>query len=47
MNLVLVGRHSLDDLEKYATENFSGVENRNLPKVDFTNEKVHDSNSTF
>ena len=35
MNLVLVGRHSLDDLEKYATENFSGVENRNLPKVDF------------
>lgn len=47
MNLVLVGRHSLEDLEKYVTENFSGVENRNLPKVDFSNEKVHDSSSTF
>ena len=47
MNLVLVGRHSLEDLEKYATDNFSGVEDRNLPKVDFSDEKVHDAKSTF
>ena len=47
MNLVLVGRHSLEDLEKYATENFSGVEDRNLPKPNFKDEKVHDSESTF
>jgi insulysin len=47
MNLVMVGRNSLDELEKYAVENFAGVEDRNLPIQDFTKEKVFDQENTF
>jgi len=41
MNLVLVGRHSLDELQQMAVQNFYGVVNRNLPPKDFTKEVVY------
>ena len=47
MNLVLVSRLSLAELEALATENFSQVENRELPVKDFTKEAVFDKEHTF
>lgn len=47
MNLVLVGRHSLDELQEFAEENFSGVENRGLPRPDYSNELVFDEEHSF
>jgi insulysin len=45
MNLVMVGRHSLDDLEKLAVDNFSEVVNKNVILKDFSKEEVYDDNS--
>jgi secreted Zn-dependent insulinase-like peptidase len=42
MNLVLVSRFPLDDLQKFAEENFSEVENRNIEPVSFADEVVFD-----
>lgn len=36
MALCLVGNHSVDTLEQYAVEHFSGVENKDLTPIDFT-----------
>lgn len=45
MNLVMVGRHNLEDLEKLAIENFSDVENKDVVLKDFTGEVVYDETS--
>ena len=47
MNLVLVGRHSLDQLQELAETNFSGVENRDLPQKDFSGERPYDLEHSF
>ena len=47
MNLVLVGRHSLDELQNLAVDNFSGVENKHLPRKDFKDEVVFDEKHSF
>ena len=47
MNLVLVSRSPLDDLQKYAEENFSEVENRSIAKNDYSKEVVFDSENSF
>jgi len=47
MNLVMVGRHSLDDLQKLAEENFSKVEDRDLPFRDFSDQEVYDREHSF
>jgi insulysin len=31
MNLVLVGRHSLDEMQRLVEEHFSKIQNKNLP----------------
>lgn len=36
MSLVLVSRLSLDELESLVNENFSSIENKNLPFKDFS-----------
>jgi len=38
MSLCLVGNHSIDYLQDLAVANFSGVENKNLQKIDYSNE---------
>ena len=45
MNLVMVGRHSLEDLEKLAVDNFSDIDDKNVELSDFTNEVVYDETS--
>jgi insulysin len=45
MNLVIVGRHSLEDLEKLAIDNFSEVANKNVILPDFSKEVVYDDQS--
>lgn len=47
MNLVVTGKHSIDQLEKWVIEKFSAVENKNvelpnlgLPKMPFTHENL-------
>ena len=45
MNLVMVGRHSIEDLEKLAAENFSDVEDKDIKLKDFSSEEVYDENS--
>jgi len=47
MNLVLVSRLGLDELQELATENFSGVEDRGLPAKDFSKEVVFDKEHSF
>ena len=47
MNLAIVSKHSVDELQKLAVKHFTGVENRNLPPRDFTNEKVYDLENSF
>lgn len=47
MNLVLVSRYSLDDLQRYVEENFALVENRNLPVKDFSEEIVFNREHSF
>lgn len=36
MNLVLIGKHSLEKLEQWAVDLFSGVENKNVVVPDFS-----------
>ncbi|CDW84143.1 insulin-degrading enzyme [Stylonychia lemnae] len=45
MRLVLVGRDSLENLEKLAVENFSDVVNKEVVLKDLSNEIVYDENS--
>ena len=45
MNLVMVGRHSLDDLEKLAVENFTDIADKNVKLRDFSQEVVYDETS--
>ena len=47
MNLVLVSRLGLDELQKLATEKFCGVENRKIPAKNFSNELVFDKKHSF
>jgi len=47
MNLVMVSRLSLDELQNLAVENFSQVENKNLPPNDFSKDVVFDKENTF
>jgi len=47
MNLVLVGRHSLDELQNLAVENFSGIEDKNLVQPDFSEEVCFDKEHSF
>jgi secreted Zn-dependent insulinase-like peptidase len=43
--LVLVSKHSLEDLEKLAVKNFSEVQNKNVELKDFSQEKIYDESS--
>jgi insulysin len=45
MNLVMVGRHSIEDLEKLAVENFTDIVDKNVELRDFTPEIVYDETS--
>jgi secreted Zn-dependent insulinase-like peptidase len=45
MNLVIVSKHSLEDLEKLAVENFSEVVNKNAELQDFSKEIIYDESS--
>lgn len=45
MRLVMVGRDSLDNLEKLAIENFQDVPNKNVTLKKFGEEIVYDENS--
>ena len=47
MSLCLVSRLSLDELEGLVTENFTGVENKNLPVNDFSKEEVFNEEHSF
>lgn len=47
MNLVLIGRQSLDELEHLAVQNFKDIEDRNLPDRDFSNEVVFDAKHSY
>jgi len=47
MNLVLVGKQSLDELQKIATENFKDVKNKNLPAVSYKNETIFTREHSF
>ena len=47
MSLVLVSRASLDELEALTTENFSAVENKDLPEKDFSEEVVFNKEHSF
>ncbi len=41
----MVGKHSLDDLEKLAVDNFSEVVNKDVKLKDFSSEVVYDETS--
>ncbi len=41
----MVGKHSLDDLEKLAVDNFSEVINKDVKLKDFSSEVVYDETS--
>ena len=43
MSLCLVGNQSLDQLQAFAEEHFHDIENKNIQKPDFSNEKIYDS----
>lgn len=45
MSLVMVGKHSLEELEKLAVENFSEVVNKDVKLKDFSQEVVYDETS--
>jgi secreted Zn-dependent insulinase-like peptidase len=45
MSLVIVSKHSLEDLEKLAVENFSEVLNKNVELKDFSKEIIYDESS--
>ena len=45
MSLVMVGKHSLEELEKLAVENFSEVVNKDVKLKDFSKEVVYDETS--
>lgn len=47
MNLVLVSRLGLDELQDYAVENFNQIQNKELPVKDFSKEVVFDKDHTF
>jgi secreted Zn-dependent insulinase-like peptidase len=47
MNLVLVGKQSLEELQKIAYENFKDVQNKNLPAVSYKNETVFTREHSF
>jgi len=40
MTLSLVGNHDLDTLQDYAIEHFSGIPDKNLPEIDYTDEVI-------
>ena len=40
MNLVIYGKHSLEQLEQWATSLFSGVENKNVTVPDYSLPKL-------
>jgi len=40
MSLSLVGNHSLDALESFATNHFSSIEDKNLDPIDYSNEEI-------
>jgi len=40
MNLVIYGKHSLEQLEQWATSLFSGVENKNVTVPDYSQPKL-------
>ena len=45
MNLVMVGKHSIEELEQMAKENFSQIIDKSVELEDFTNEVVYDESS--
>ena len=47
MNLVLVSRASLDELEAMAVENFKDVLNRDLPRTDHSKDTAFDKEHSF
>ena len=47
MNLVLVSRSSLDELEELAKTNFTDVPNKDLPYKDFSNETFYTKEHSF
>lgn len=47
MNLVLVGKQSLDELQKLAEDNFKDIKNQNLTVQNFKNETVFTKDHSF
>ena len=47
MDLVLVSRSNLDDLQKVVEDNFVAVENKDLPPKDFSDAVCFDSEHSF
>ena len=47
MNLVLVSKYSLDELQKFVETNFSEVKNQDLPAKDFKDEVIFDRAHSF
>ena len=47
MNLVLVGRDSLDTLQEFTESNFSEIENKNLPRADWSEEVCYDQKHSY
>lgn len=47
MNLVLVGRHSLDEMQAIVEEQFAQIEDKNIPHHNFENEVVFNREHSF
>ena len=47
MNLVLVGRQSLDEMQAIVEEQFAQIEDKNIPHHNFENEVVFNREHSF
>ena len=47
MSLALVGKHSLDELERMAKEHFHDIFNKNLVQPDYDSEEVFNKEFSF
>jgi insulysin len=47
MSLVLVGKESLDELQKLAIEHFTDIPNKKLPANNFSKEEVFNKEYSF
>ena len=47
MDLVLVSKHSVEELQKMAEDNFGDIQDKSLPVHDFRNEVIYDRENSF